>query len=367
MAGAGGSASEADALVHDLPSAEYPLTFGAGTHGLSDGAPPPPKAVRIYDARRAAERFRLQRHSFELVRVPAYECDMYDGEAAKRVFYPLVEAMLLRQMPGATRVLLFDHLLRNRPRLDRELDEARREAAREASPPDFGRSTPPRKRSAELQPKTPFLESPLGVVHGDYTARSGHSRARQLLEPYCADGDQLEAVLASRFALVNVWHPFGPEPVQADPMAFAVWGTFGPRDVMTKRLTFPHRIGETYQGVHSPDQRWVHFSRVTRDEAILIKTFDSLDDGTARFSLHSAFRYPEQDGPGAASLPVRESIELRALVLYGEDLESLAPTFCNVSLPSADSPAKVKEQAKQTELEIYNLVKSEVLPAGDEW
>ena len=71
--------------------------------------------------------------------------------------------------------------------------------------------------------------------------------------------------------------------------------------------------------------------------------------------------------PAAASLPIRESIELRALVLYGEGLESLAPKFSNVSMPHAESPAKVHEQARLTELEIYNLLKAEILPAGDEW
>jgi len=358
-ASATAAADRVDALLRGLPSAEYDLTFGAGTHSKHDAPPPPPERVRIYDARGAAERFDLQRDSFELVPVPEYECDMYDGDEAQRVFYPAMEKLLLDQCPGATRVLLFDHLLRNKPRQTREMEEARHAQQRA-----FGKDA-----DAEPTPKTRFLEAPLSKVHGDYTARSGHSRARQLLAPYCTE-EEVEAVLGSesRFALVNVWHHFGPEPVQADPMAFAVWGTFGPRDVMTKRLTFPHRIGETYIANYSPAQRWVHFSAVTRREAILIKTFDSIDDGpTSRFSLHSAFRYAEQDGPRAAEIPVRESIELRALVLYSEAAAGLAPNFSNVSMPALHSPVKVREQARQTELEIYNLVSSELLAPGDEW
>jgi len=114
----------------------------------------------------------------------------------------------------------------------------------------------------------------------------------------------------------------------------------------------------------------VHFRGITRDEAILIKTFDSVDDDggrTSRFSIHSAFRLPEQDGPNAAALPIRESIELRCLVLYGEGTEGLAPGFSNVSLPHPDAPPKVHEQAKLTELEIYNLISSTTLPPGEEW
>ena len=126
---------------------------------------------------------------------------------------------------------------------------------------------------------------------------------------------------------------------------------------------------QTYQCLNAPSQKWVHYSGMRREEAILLKTFDSQDDGaTALFSIHSAFRYPEQDGPAAASLPVRESIEMRALVLYADGAEAVAPNgFANVSMPNADSPPKVHEQARLTELEVYNLVSSEVLPPADEW
>ena len=70
----------------------------------------------------------------------------------------------------------------------------------------------------------------------------------------------------------------------------------------------------------------------------------------------------------ATVVPVRESIEMRALVLYADGAEAVAPNgFANVSMPNADSPPKVHEQARLTELEVYNLVSSEVLPPADEW
>lgn len=191
---------------------------------------------------------------------------------------------------------------------------------------------------------------------GDYTARSGYTRARQLLLPHCSE-EEVERALASRVAFVNVWHPFGAQPVAADPLALAVWGSFGPADVMTHRLHFAHRVGEIYRARYSPSQRWVYFSGVSRHEAILIKVFDSRDDGvTARFSLHAAFRTREQEaaaqGAPLPPPPPRESIELRALVLYGEGLERLAPSFGNVSMAPHDATPKVKEQARLTELEV---------------
>jgi len=50
---------------------------------------------------------------------------------------------------------------------------------------------------------------------------------------------------------------------------------------------------------------------MTRDEVLLIKGWDSLDDGRAKFTPHSAFELPDT-GQGA---PPRESIEVRTLVI----------------------------------------------------
>ena len=45
--------------------------------------------------------------------MPRYSCDLYDPDATTTKFYALVEQLMLAQMPGATRVLLFDHLVRS--------------------------------------------------------------------------------------------------------------------------------------------------------------------------------------------------------------------------------------------------------------
>jgi hypothetical protein len=49
-----------------------------------------------------------------------------------------------------------------------------------------------------------------------------------------------------------------------------------------------------------------------RDEAILIKCYDSLKDGRARFSLHSAF----DDPATPANARPRQSIEVRTLAFF---------------------------------------------------
>ncbi len=50
---------------------------------------------------------------------------------------------------------------------------------------------------------------------------------------------------------------------------------------------------------------------MTANEVLLIKGWDSLDDGRARFTPHGAFHAPET----RENAPARESIEVRTLVV----------------------------------------------------
>jgi hypothetical protein len=49
-----------------------------------------------------------------------------------------------------------------------------------------------------------------------------------------------------------------------------------------------------------------------RDEAVVFKTFDSIRDGRARWTAHTAFDQPSSP-PDA---PPRESIEMRTLAFF---------------------------------------------------
>ena len=71
-------------------------------------------------------------------------------------------------------------------------------------------------------------------------------------------------------------------------------------------------IGITIIGVYNADHQWHYFPAMTRDEAILIKCYDSEKDGRARFSLHSAF----EDPTSPANAKPRQSIEVRAFAFF---------------------------------------------------
>lgn len=81
---------------------------------------------------------------------------------------------------------------------------------------------------------------------------------------------------------------------------------------MATDLIYPDRTGEIYYAAHSPRHRWRYYPLMGREEALLIKGFDSREDGRARWALHTAFNDPTSPADAAP----RQSIEVRAAVLF---------------------------------------------------
>ena len=152
------------------------------------------------------------------------------------------------------------------------------------------------------------MRAPVRTVHNDYTAKSGAQRTRDLLG--AVDGN---AALAKRVAVINVWRPI-EGPVESAPLALADARSVAPEDLAPLDLVYHDRVGEIYNATYSPAHRWYHVPQMTAEEALLIKGYDSKDDGRARFTLHTAF-----DDPSAPeNARPRKSIEVRTLALFDE-------------------------------------------------
>jgi hypothetical protein len=189
------------------------------------------------------------------------------------------------------------------------------------------------------------VQAPAHVVHGDYTLRSAPERLDQLAQPPSGN-DTLSGVLepgqslispaeassaladGGRFAIINVWRSFAPEPVATHPLALCDGQTVIPEDLVVFELHYPNRIGENYFAKYAPRHEMYYYPEMTRDEALLIKQWDSAgplarsngrvgdandDQAPCTFSFHSAFVDP--DTPPDA--PDRWSIEVRCMVIYG--------------------------------------------------
>ena len=228
------------------------------------------RRVFVQDGRPIAEAFSIDREGFALVPHATKIADLYDESELKRSYYPETEA-LLKAETGASRVLIFDHTIR---------------------------TSHQRPRGVGL-PREAVLR-----VHNDYTLKSGPQRVRDLLP------EEAEARLKKRFAIVNVWRPI-VGPLQQFPLALADSASLAVEDVIATDLIYPDRVGEIYSIAYNPSHRWFYFPEMSRDEVVLIKTYDS-DPARARFSAHSAFADPNFPDPEI----LRESIEIRALVFW---------------------------------------------------
>jgi hypothetical protein len=123
----------------------------------------------------------------------------------------------------------------------------------------------------------------------------------------------VERVLGAggRITQINVWRPISAI-VQRSPLALADARSVAADELVATDQRFPDRTGEIYQLAHGPSQQWYWAPEMTRDEVLLIKGWDSIDDGRAKFTPHGAFKHPEQD----PNSPARESIEARCYLIY---------------------------------------------------
>ncbi len=125
---------------------------------------------------------------------------------------------------------------------------------------------------------------------------------------------EAEERLKHHYAEINVWRPISG-PVQEWPLAVCDARTMVQKDFVPTYRLYPDRTGEIYTITYNPDHRWYYFPLMEQSEVILLKGFDSLDDGRARFTGHTSFKDPTSP-PNAAP---RESIEVRALLFFASE------------------------------------------------
>ena len=230
--------------------------------------------VQIEDLRGREGNFTLDHNAFEALAniessIKPTELTSLTDEQIRSTYYPEVEKLLLSNVPGANRILLFDHTIR--------------------------RADPAAHRAPVLR------------VHVDQTPKSAEQRVRH----HIPDENEAEALLSRRYRIINVWRPLNAEPVVSYPLAVADSASVRDEDLIGVEHRYPTRTGETAGVRHNPDQQWYYWSGMTGAERLLLKCFDS-DDEFGRWGRvpHTAFvdpRTPE-------NAPARESIEVRALV-----------------------------------------------------
>jgi hypothetical protein len=262
-----------------------------------------------------AERKTCRDNGFELLGAPLENpgIDFFSHDAVVHDYYGQC-ARLVSETMGA-RAFAFDHNIRS------------------AS----GKQSRKRVNGGQL------VQEPLHMVHGDYTLFSAPQRLCDLARPPSGN-DTLRSVLGAgeslidpddagraleggRFAIINVWRNIADTPVAVRPLALCDARCVDRQDLVVFEIHYQDRIGENYFARHAPTHRWYTYPGLTRDEALLIKQWDSAGvlaqsegavsdaadrDNPCTFSFHSAFEDPS--APDDA--PDRWSIEVRCMVIY---------------------------------------------------
>ena len=266
----------------------------------------------------------IDKNGFAMVPHSYNHIDYYNESEVLKTYYPEC-CRLVQEMTGAKKVYAFDHNIRSSAKSGWMKTESGDDAA-------------VKKVVGGNQ-----VQTPVAIVHNDYTLMSAPQRIKHLSEPPKVN-DTLRKILGdsplfsqndisemegSRYVFINVWRNIADTPVKDMPLAMCDAQSFTNEDLVTFEIRYEDRTGENYFVKHNPKHDWVYFPDALKDEAILLKVWDShgaiigaekpemsADDRNklipASFSFHTAF----QDPNASADCPRRESIECRLIAVY---------------------------------------------------
>ncbi len=162
-----------------------------------------PHKMRIHDMRPISSDVSLDTQGFALVEQRSAVQDFWDDDEVRRVYYPEAERVI-KQVTGASRVFIFDHLQR--------------------------------RRVTGLQDRAPGRpRQPATRVHVDHTAKSGPQRVRDLLP------DEADELLKGRVQVINFWRPLF-SPLQDAPLAVCDSRTVAAEDLVPSDLVYKERV-----------------------------------------------------------------------------------------------------------------------------
>lgn len=270
----------------------------------------------VKDVRGFESRYSLDRQGFQWVHWPSAQQTWDDDDEIKRVYYPDCEH-LLKKATGASHAFAFSHVLRSEDwaAVMRDIEKYK--------------DNDLESRSANNN-----------YVHSDYSYRGAEQYYHRLVENGKRDDlKHLAAHPRCRWALVNLWRP--RKTIERNALCVADARSISDEELAEQTIKWlredelteemkahpgitKYQTGapDTYIWAVKPPRdparhKWYYASRMTPDEALLFKMFDSRNDGRARRVPHTSFPSALDQGPP------RESVELRAFVFWEDEAEDV--------------------------------------------
>jgi hypothetical protein len=254
-----------------------------------------PFTVKVRDARPFQNRIRLATHGFELSRKPTRVADFMDRNQVDALYGTEV-AEGVQAVTGASRVVPMAWMIRTSGDISK-----------------FERRTVGYEHKGGVQP-------PAAEAHVDFAPPQAHRLAETLYAKSGPGGPGFR-----RFICGSFWRTFS-EPPQDWPLAVCDGRSLEPDEgvpntlVIVDALPSPEAAVGAWPGVedlpaasvfrYSPRHRWWYFPRMTLEEVLVIKFYDS-DRSVAWRAPHTAFHDTR-----FADAKVRYSIEMRWVAYF---------------------------------------------------
>ena len=241
------------------------------------------ESIKVYNARLSDPPPTLETNGFQLVDTGTQVRNLHDQDAITTDFYRECSD-LITAITGCSETRLLQHQYRN------------------------GYGGLPEGHPRGNKPTANGSEGTYGGIHSD-------------VSPYSEDGFE-KMVNGRHFQMYNVWRSTNLEQdILVMPLAICDMTTVSPEDIIAadawSQTETPRRL-VSLRLVHSPSQRWYYFPRMTPQETLIFKQYDTRQEqSNMRVAFHGAIDDPTT--PEGA--PLRETIEVRLLALFDEDTD----------------------------------------------
>ncbi|KAF8810661.1 hypothetical protein BYT27DRAFT_7134808 [Phlegmacium glaucopus] len=231
------------------------------------------KSVIIENVRGKEDSLTLDTAGFQFYKHTSKHTTFANDEEIRNEYYP-ESTEIIKKLTGANRVEIFDHKIRHRRPGEGESDE---------------------------------LSQPAADAHVDQTTAAAIAQVHKHLP---AEASKL---LERRCQIINLWRPIDNPAVDWPFSSSSFKSRDGHPNVLMRAMVNTGTTSETLAVKYNENHKWKYLHGMTPEEFVLIKCFDSIQDGSvAIYTPHSAF----DDPTTPEGTPYRKSIELRALVFY---------------------------------------------------
>ena len=241
------------------------------------------ESIKVYNGRLLDPPPTLDANGFQLVDADTRIRNLHDQDAVTTDFYQECSD-LIKALTGCSETRILQHQYRN------------------------GYGGLPEGHPRSNKPTANGSEGTYGGIHSDVSPYSEESFEK------IADG--------KHFQMYNVWRSTDlKNDIFVMPLAICDMATVTPEDIIAadawSQTETPRRL-VSLRLVHSLNQRWYYFPRMTPQETLIFKQYDTRQE---RSNMRTAFHGAINDPTTPEDAPLRETIEVRLLALFDEDTD----------------------------------------------